>query len=65
MNLKFVRRPGNKIQPELAKRNDSTNELFSEHNSNNLIDEDSQVIKLKGFNDNKYFCKFRDISGFI
>jgi hypothetical protein len=51
MNLKSVRRPRNKIEP----KNDSENESILGQNANNVIEEDSQVIKLKALNNNKYF----------
>jgi hypothetical protein len=46
MNLKSIRRPSNKVQPQHD--NDSLNESISGQNENNLIEEDSQVIKLGG-----------------
>jgi hypothetical protein len=51
MNLKSVRRARNKIEP----KKDSQNESIWGHIANNVIEEESQVIKLKGLNNNKYF----------
>jgi hypothetical protein len=54
MNLMSVRRPRNKIEPKNEGLNESS---FEQNVDQSVIEEDSQVIKLGGLNNNKDFLQ--------